>query len=373
MIPKAGRCYGSKFISSFACVCAAAMLFFATTGRAQTCVSSKSSAWANKAFTSQSGTFHITYDATPSSSSMDAVSGLSSGATSNVSSLATSVRFSSAGIIDIRNGSSFTAANRVTFVAGTVHHIILDVNLSNHTYSASVMVNSRTTTLGTNVAFRNEAAGVKSLSNLAVLAAVGTLNICNISVSGSSTPTSSLIASVSSLNFGSVPVATSSDQNITLTNAGTSSVTISKVTVAGASYTASGGAAGLTLSANQTATVRATFAPATTGTLTGSISVASNATNSPASVSLTGIGVTATAHSVKLAWTNSTSTVSGYNVYSSSTSGGPYTKLDSTLIPGTTYTHTSVQSGHSYYYVVTSVNSSGQESSRSSEVRATVP
>jgi len=54
-------------------------------------------------------------------------------------------------------------------------------------------------------------------------------------------------------------------------------------------------------------------------------------------------------------------------------SGGPYTKLNSTLIAATTYVDTAVQASTTYFYVVTSVDSSGVESANSTEVSATVP
>ena len=63
--------------------------------------------------------------------------------------------------------------------------------------------------------------------------------------------------------------------------------------------------------------------PAAAGSVTGSVSVASNATNSPDSIALSGTGVATVNHSVALSWTPSTSTVIGYNTYSSSISGGP--------------------------------------------------
>jgi len=78
-------------------------------------------------------------------------------------------------------------------------------------------------------------------------------------------------------------------------------------------------------------------------------------------------------HSVTLTWTASTSTVSGYNVYRSTVSGGPYTKLNSTLVAATTYTDTTVQSGQTYFYVATAVDSSAVESADSTEVSATIP
>ena len=76
---------------------------------------------------------------------------------------------------------------------------------------------------------------------------------------------------------------------------------------------------------------------------------------------------------VDLSWNASTSPVSGYNAYRSMTSGGPYTKLNSSLISGTTYADFRVQHGYTYYYVTTSVNSQGRESAFSNEASATVP
>jgi fibronectin type 3 domain-containing protein len=63
----------------------------------------------------------------------------------------------------------------------------------------------------------------------------------------------------------------------------------------------------------------------------------------------------------------------GYNTYSSTTHGGPYTKLTSTPVAATAYADTAVQAGQTYYYVVTSVNSSNEESAYSAEVSALVP
>jgi fibronectin type 3 domain-containing protein len=54
-------------------------------------------------------------------------------------------------------------------------------------------------------------------------------------------------------------------------------------------------------------------------------------------------------------------------------SGGPYTKLTSTLLVATTYVDTAVLTGQTYFYVATSVDSSGVESADSMEVSATIP
>ncbi|HEV2246034.1 MAG TPA: hypothetical protein VGW37_05215, partial [Terriglobia bacterium] len=78
-------------------------------------------------------------------------------------------------------------------------------------------------------------------------------------------------------------------------------------------------------------------------------------------------------HTVGLSWTDSSTVVSGYNVYRSSTSGGPYTRLNSNLVSGTAFSDLNVQAGHTYFYVTTAVNTSSQESSYSNQAQAVVP
>ena len=81
-----------------------------------------------------------------------------------------------------------------------------------------------------------------------------------------------------------------------------------------------------------------------------------------------------TAHSVSLNWTASTSSnVTGYNIYRSTTAGGSYTKLNSTPVSGTGYTDTAVQAGQTYYYVCTAVDSGSNESVYSNQAQGTVP
>jgi hypothetical protein len=83
---------------------------------------------------------------------------------------------------------------------------------------------------------------------------------------------------------------------------------------------------------------------------------------------------TATAHSVLLSWTASTSSgVVGHNIYRSTTAGGPYTKMNTSTVPATNYTDSTVQNGVTYYYVVTAVNSSSVESAYSNMAVAAVP
>jgi hypothetical protein len=198
-----------------------------------------------------------------------------------------------------------------------------------------------------------------------------TSNTATLTVTAAATQI--LNASQGSLNFSSVNIGSSSVLPVSFTNAGTGNVTISNVSISGAGYSASGVSSGQILTPGQTATLNVTFTPSSAGSLPGSVTVASNATNSPASVSLLGIGVQPVSHSVTLSWTASTSTVSGYNVYRSTVSGGPYSKVNPSLVNGTSYTDSTVQASQTYFYVVTSVDGGGTESTYSAEVSVNVP
>ena len=79
-------------------------------------------------------------------------------------------------------------------------------------------------------------------------------------------------------------------------------------------------------------------------------------------------------HSVSLGWTGSTSSnIQGYNAYKGTSTGGPYTKVNSALIPGTTYVDNGVSAGNTYYYVTTAVDGTGAESGYSNQATAVVP
>jgi|GEM_PF-1085678 len=178
--------------------------------------------------------------------------------------------------------------------------------------------------------------------------------------------------SPTSLNFGNVATATSSaSQIVTITDTGNSNVTISQISMIGAGYSMTGGGAPVILSPSQNLALTIEFSPTALGTINGSISIISNADGSPATVSLSGTGVVQ--HSVAVTWNASTSTVSGYNVYRSTVSGGSYTKINASLVAALNYTDLTVQSGATYFYVATAVDSSGDESVNSNEVSAIVP
>jgi hypothetical protein len=91
---------------------------------------------------------------------------------------------------------------------------------------------------------------------------------------------------------------------------------------------------------------------------------------------IAGVNFTATpqaAHSVALSWNASTSTVSGYNIYRGTLSGGSYLRINSSLVAALSYTDSTVQNTTTYYYVTTAVDSTGTESVYSNQVSAVIP
>lgn len=85
-----------------------------------------------------------------------------------------------------------------------------------------------------------------------------------------------------------------------------------------------------------------------------------------------------TAHSVVLTWqapspVGGSGTISGYNIYRSPSSPTNYTKLNTALTTGLTYSDTSVSAGASYTYCVTTVDSLAEESVCSTPATANIP
>jgi len=175
------------------------------------------------------------------------------------------------------------------------------------------------------------------------------------------------------INFGSVATGTSTAQLVTLTNNGNSNLVISSVAASGNGFTESGGS-NVTLAAYQSVTVSVNFGPTVAGNVTGTLSVVSTASNPTVQIALSGSGETQQPanHSVVLSWTASASQVSGYNVYRGTVTGGPYTKVNANVESAANYTDTGMTGG-TYYYVVTSMSTSGAESGYSNEADAIVP
>ncbi|MGH9406226.1 MAG: DUF4082 domain-containing protein [Terriglobia bacterium] len=185
-------------------------------------------------------------------------------------------------------------------------------------------------------------------------------------------PNPALTTSPASLGFGNVTVGNSTLLPVVLTSTGTASLTVSQVAASGAGFSLSGPALPLILAPGNNVTFTIRFAPVGGGSASGSVSVASNSSTSPNVVLLTGTGLKP--HSVALTWEASPSpNVIGYNVYRASSSGGPYTRINSAPIAGLAYTDSTVQSGETYFFCSTAIDSSGLESAHSNSVQAVIP
>ena len=170
--------------------------------------------------------------------------------------------------------------------------------------------------------------------------------------SASATVTVSAPVVAVSLSPGSASLSTNATQQFTATVTGSSNTAVT--------WSASGG----TISTGGLYT-----APSGAGTFTVTATSAADSTKSASATVTVSIPVQ---HSATLAWSPAAAVV-GYNVYRGSASGGPYTMINTSLNAPANYADFNVQAGQTYFYVVTSVDSSGAESLFSSQVQAAIP
>jgi hypothetical protein len=116
---------------------------------------------------------------------------------------------------------------------------------------------------------------------------------------------------------------------------------------------------------------------ATTQQAPGSAKTLSTAT--PSVMPSNGNGTPQSQHKVNLTWKASTATSVKYNVYRSSKEGEclkakskDCQKISPTLVPSNSYTDSTVQTGHRYFYVVKAVSLGGPESGPSNEAQAVI-
>ncbi len=97
-----------------------------------------------------------------------------------------------------------------------------------------------------------------------------------------------------SVSFGSVVSGNTNSQTVQLKNSGTANLTISQATVTGSGLSLAGLSLPLTLAPGQSGNFNVQYKPQGSGNVSGSVSIVSNAPNSPASVALSGTGIAAT-------------------------------------------------------------------------------
>jgi len=155
-------------------------------------------------------------------------------------------------------------------------------------------------------------------------------------VPASTQPTEPVVSlSPTSLSFGSETVgADSASQTVTLTNSGDATLTFTSIAVTGANASSFvfANTCGSSLAAGDSCSIHGYFTPTTTGSLSASINIVDNASNSPQAVALSGTGVTSKAATM----TSPTpgSTLSGTSATFTWTAGTGVTQYD--LHVGTT-------------------------------------
>ncbi len=214
-----------------------------------------------------------------------------------------------------------------------------------------------------NVTFTAQSGGVSGGS-------ISIPGAASIPLTGNGTTTGQLSVAPSPLKFGSVNVGSTAAQSFNLTATG-ASVKVTSVSSSNSSFTISGPSFPLTIAAGKTTAVDVVFSPSKSGSASATLTLNSNADDSKATESLSGTGVVPQ-YSVDLSWLSSNSPVAGYNVYRG-TAKGKYSKVNGKLDSSTTFTDATVASGSTYYYAVTAVSSSGEESAYSSPLEVAVP
>ena len=132
-----------------------------------------------------------------------------------------------------------------------------------------------------------------------------------LNLSGTGTAGAALTANPTSLSFGSVQVGASQTLSQTVTNTGGSPLSISLATVTGSGFTTSGLGLPLLLAAGQSFTFKVIYAPTSTGSASGTLSLVFGSSNPGLSVPLSGTGTTPGLLSVSPATLNFGSVVVG--------------------------------------------------------------
>jgi uncharacterized protein YfiM (DUF2279 family) len=144
------------------------------------------------------------------------------------------------------------------------------------------------------ISFAPTASG--SASGSVAILSDATNSSVTVSLTGSGISSGQLTANPASIAFGNVQVGGTATSSVTLKNSATQgSIQISQVTTSGSGFSTSGITLPLTLNAEQSASLTVRYAPAATGSNTGSIAVVSDASNPNLSVPLSGTGTTAAA------------------------------------------------------------------------------
>src|ERR1700728_1248261 len=179
------------------------------------------------------------------------------------------------------NGNATLTFSKIT-VAGT------GMSINGLTTSSTIAAGGNLTF---NAVFAPTAAG--AVSGSVQLATNGSPSTLTINLGGTGVATqSTMTLNPSPVTFGNVNVGSSSNQTVTVTNSGNAALTITAATISGTGFTTSL-TAPTSVNAGASKQFTVTYAPTSEGNATGSVSITSNASATPATVSLTGTGMQA--------------------------------------------------------------------------------
>ena len=185
------------------------------------------------------------------------------------------------------------------------------VSGSGYSYSGLTLpltlASNQSTTFG--VVFAPTTAGA-SAGKLSITIS-GSSTTLDIALSGTGVTPATLTATPASLTFTNITVGQNQSQTETVKNTGGVSATISSATAAGAGFSISGITTPVTLTPGQSASFSVTFAPQSAGNFSGSVAIASNASNPALNVTLTGSAITQSTGTLSVSPVNAGSVVVG--------------------------------------------------------------
>ncbi len=192
-------------------------------------------------------------------------------------------------------GTTQTLSDTVTNTGGS-DLIITAATVSTAAFSTSGLNLPLTLSAGQSsiftIAFTPQAAG--SITGTVTLTNGGSGGPLSIAVSGVGTSgaTGATLAGIPvSLTFTDVQTGKSQTQSETIQNTGGADATISQVTASGSGFSVSGISTPLTLSPGQTTSFAVMFAPQSTGSVSGTIAIASDASNPILNIALSGSAI----------------------------------------------------------------------------------
>ncbi len=295
------------------------------------------------------------------------LSGAGTASSGQLSANPTSLNFGSVTV-----GSNQSVSGTITNNGGSTISVS-NVQISGTGFTLSGISSSFTLTTGQSTTFKVKFAPTTTgpASGTVTVSSNASNPTLTVSLSGTGTATvGTLSVSPATLSLGSVTVGSSNSATGKLTASG-ANVIVTAATTNNSVFSVGGLSLPVTISAGQSIPFTITFSPQTTGTINATLTVTSNAQPTTTTEALTGVGASASTHSVNLSWNASTSSgINGYNVYRAlyTNSCGSYAKINSLLNTTTLYTDSTVANGNSYCYAATAVDTSNQESGYSNIV-----